>query len=99
MNKDSQICKCSHEQQQHSSDNIKIIQEKSKCCTEKSIELTNSNSLSILKKESPQNIQNLGYNLINIFHDIAFTSFPALFFHDSILISHEIPILVSSLLI
>ncbi len=100
MSNDTEICECTHNTAKPY-EGISITNVNTKCCQEESSELTNSNTLTTLKPELPQNINTFGSLVLDLNQN--HEALPGSYLNFSIDKSHlpklDIPILVSSLLI
>ncbi len=100
MNSADKVCQCDRNNEKDYS-GLSLTKEKSKCCTEETTELSNTNNLLSFKTELPQDITALGsfagnYSIDICLVNVAFIKF---IFDKPRYPKLDIPILTSSLLI
>lgn len=100
MSNDAKVCQCSQNENK-AVGGISLTKEKSKCCTEETTELSNTNNLLSFKTELPQDITDLGSFADNYTIDINHNNNTSanILFDKSHFPKLDIPILTSSLLI
>jgi hypothetical protein len=100
MSDDSKVCECTHSKDKQY-DGISLTKVKTKCCTEETTELSNSNILLTFKTELPQDINVLGSLVNNYTIDLNLIANPSVSFiiDTSQFPKLDISILNSSLLI
>jgi hypothetical protein len=100
MSDDPRVCECNHISSEQNSD-LSYTRENTKCCTDEISELTNGNTLSIVKIDLPKDINFFGVIILNWNQNSVLQINQ--FLNASIDKSHlpilDIPILISSLLI
>lgn len=100
MSNDVTVCECSHNDSKLP-DELSYKKEKSGCCTNEITELTNSNLLSTVKIELPNDINSFSALILDLNQDSEL--YTSSFLNSALDKSHlpklDIPILTSSLLI
>lgn len=100
MSDDATDCQCSHNESKLP-DELSYKKEKSGCCTHEITVLTNSNLLSTVKFELPNDINSFGAIILHLNQNLVLQTeqFSNIAFDKSHLPKLDIPILTSSLLI
>ncbi|MBZ0202063.1 MAG: hypothetical protein K8I03_03505 [Ignavibacteria bacterium] len=95
-----QVCQCDRNNEKDYS-GLSLTKEKSKCCTEETTELSNTNNLLSFKTELPQDITSLGSLADNYSIDVSpnHIGFVKIIFDKPHYPNLDIPTLTSSLLI